>query len=85
MTETHLTELRAFLKEYKAQPLTPAYQEAADRVNDLIPALVDSIKDEELENIMMSFADYLMQSIIAPPHELDVAEAEHAAPEEVTN
>ncbi len=74
MTKQLRRELRKFLKQYKASPISEQYQEAADRVNDLIPALVDTIKDEELDTIMIAFTDYLMTSIISPPRELDVQE-----------
>jgi len=67
VTSRHLRELRKFLKNYRATPLDASHQEQADIITGLIPALVDSITDEELSSLLFNFSDYLMNSIIHPP------------------
>ena len=84
MTRKHLTELRKFLKHYKATPISEEYREAADAVTKLIPSLVDQITDDELDHLMNLFADYLMISIISP-HEKEQNDADSRQPSEDGN
>ena len=79
MTPEFLTELRTFLKGYKASPTSEEHQLAADTVTNLIPALVDSISDAELEELYMLASDYIMTSIIHAPRQSE--EKEPPAPE----
>jgi hypothetical protein len=69
MTPEFLTELRTFLKGYRASPTSEEHQLAADTVTNLIPALVDSITDAELEELYMLASDYIMTSIIHAPRQ----------------
>lgn len=67
MTSEQLSMMRAYLKEFKFVAPEEKYQEDADVANGLLPALVDSITDEELSSIIEEFRSYLLYSIIAGP------------------
>lgn len=70
LTETHLTELRNYLKEFKAYPKDEADQGKADIVTSLIPAMVEAITDEELTDMSNAMWGYtitnMVTSAIAP-------------------
>ena len=64
LSPEHLTQLRTYLKEFKASSMDEANKEAAETVNNLIPALIDSIKDEELDHIMSDTWSYILFQLI---------------------
>lgn len=48
LTSIHLTELRNYLKEFKAYPKDEADQPKAELINQVLPAWIDTITDEDL-------------------------------------
>ena len=69
LTEVHLTELRNYLKEFKAFPKDEADAGKAETINALIPALVETMTDEELTGAMNGMWSTIMTGIIQGPEE----------------
>lgn len=83
LTSAHLAELRNYLKEFKASSADAEHQGRADKVSDLVPAMVDAIHDDELAAITNDMWAYVMTNMINsaiaeanPAKENDVPETE---------
>ena len=66
LTPEHLASLRAYLKEFTASSPDGAHQEQVNVVNSLIPALVDTISDEELTALSNDMWGFVLTGIIHP-------------------
>lgn len=64
LSPEHLVALRAYLKEFTASSTDAEHQEQIDVINSLIPALVDSISDEEFTVMSNEMWGYVMTGII---------------------
>lgn len=71
MTAEHLALMRAYLKLFTVIPKREEYQEQAAIANELLPALIDTITDEELSQVMEEFRSYFLYSLMCgePPAE----------------
>lgn len=64
LSAEHLTALRSYLKEFTASTTEAEHQKQVDVINSLIPALVDTISDEELTAMSNEMWGYVMTGII---------------------
>lgn len=66
LSHDHLVALRSYLKEFKAtsNSTDPEHLKAAEVLNELIPALVDSISDEDLTNMTNQMWEFVMTGLV---------------------
>lgn len=79
MSTAHLAELRSFLKEFKATPLNEEYAPQAETVNALLPAMIDSITDEELSDLMNTSWEFILFNMLSQPAAANAEPKEEAS------
>lgn len=65
LTDTHLVELRAYLKGFVVAAQDESATPQAEALNALIPAIVDAISDDELTIMTNQTWGFVLESILA--------------------
>lgn len=55
--------MRALLGDCMVKPKSPEFAEAADLLNDLIPAMVNRLTDEEIDEYIEQLCSHLLYSL----------------------